>query len=161
LIGCRPVINLTSTEFRRVEVHDTTLDIRLVPTFVKIQTHDTTSHLENTYAFSDASWSMGVLTHSLGIKPVAVPVVVPVTTIYKDKTITVNVLTKEQSAIIKEYPKVIKERDGLKKDFAALKTSNKSKTGTIWKLIGMLSISVVLLFRKPLWILLQKLIKPI
>ena len=158
LFSCAPkIVYLPTTEYVRVEIHDTIDSIRLVPVFVKIQTKDTISNLDNTWAYSRAMWSNGYLTHSLGIKPVAVPVVVPVTTIYKDKTITVNLLTPEQTGIIKDYPKVTKERDGLKQDVAKLKVSAKKRAGTIWKLIGIISLLTLWTLRKPL----LKLIKPI
>ena len=161
LFSCAPKILPPTIIHDRIEIHDTIDSVRLVPVFVKIQTRDTSSHLENKYAFSDVLWSNGYLTHSLGIKPVAVPVSVPVTTFYKDKTITVNILTNEQKEIIKDYPKIVKERDGLKNDVGILKESIKTKNITKWRLILLLSISVVLLFRKPIWILISKLIKPI
>ena len=88
---------------------------------------DTLSALENAYAFSKASWSAGFLTHTLGVKPVNIPVKIQVKTIYKDKTTTVNMLTDEQVAIIKENPELKKQITKLQKDSAALKAATKRR----------------------------------
>lgn len=54
-----------------IVLHDTTFQEKLVPYKDSITTPDTTSFLRNPYAYSYASWSNGVLHHSLGIYPFA------------------------------------------------------------------------------------------
>lgn len=74
-------------EYRDREVHDTaTVEIQIE--VERIVTRDTTSHLENSFAKSDAVVSGGYLHHSLESIPqiIRVPVVVHVTdTIYREK----------------------------------------------------------------------------
>ncbi len=74
-------------EYRDREVHDTaTVEIPIE--VERIVTRDTTSHLENSFAKSDAVVSGGYLHHSLESIPqiIRVPVVVHVTdTIYREK----------------------------------------------------------------------------
>lgn len=153
LFSCAPKIVYVPVETIRTviqTVHDTTVNIKLVPYKVQIQTRDTTSHLENPYAISNAMWSDGYLTHSLETKSTPIPVKIQYVTTERHDTTTktiVQAIPKSDQAKINGYD--------------SLKASNKSKTGTIWKLIGLFSLSVVALFRKPLWLLVQKLIKPI
>lgn len=92
LASCSPrIIEHTKTEivYRDREVHDTaTVEIPVI--IEKNITRDTASHLENTYARSDASVSGGYLSHSLESKPqiIKVPVTVHVTdTLYKEAQI--------------------------------------------------------------------------
>ena len=101
-VGCSPRV-LPSTEVRdsvRVEirervVHDTAVvEIPLVQ--VVNVTRDSSSHLENAYASSDASVTDGLLKHSLQSKPQKV--YVPVTVEVHDTT----VVTKQAERVIKE-----------------------------------------------------------
>lgn len=148
---CTPkIVYVPSVEYTRVEVRDTVDSIKLVPVYEKIQTPDTLSALENAYAFSKASWSAGFLTHTLGVKPVNIPVKIQVKTIYKDKTTTVNILTDEQVAIIKENPELKKQITKLQKDSAALKAATKKKNALLWKLYGLIAVLGLWIFRKPL-----------
>ena len=96
-------------EYRERLVRDTVLF--LVPAeSTEREARDTSSHLETSYAESDASYSDGVLTHSLRNKPqqVPVPVVITVhdTTIVQGSTRTEVVtvpgeLTKAQARWIR------------------------------------------------------------
>lgn len=52
-------------------VHDTLMDVQLIPYKDSIATRDTSSFLSNSYAYSWARWSDGMLHHSLGIFPFA------------------------------------------------------------------------------------------
>lgn len=52
-----------------------------------VSTRDTTSHLENDYALSDAIWSGGVLFHSLSTKPQLRPVQIKVPHLRRDSVI--------------------------------------------------------------------------
>ena len=56
----------------------------------RVETIDTTSYLENSYAYSEATISEGVLTHLLGTKEVSHEVVVDKVIEYKDTTIFVE-----------------------------------------------------------------------
>ena len=69
--SCRSV-RYVPVETLRVDsavVHDTLMDIQLVPYKDSIATRDTSSFLSNPYAYSWAKWSNGTLYHSLGIFP--------------------------------------------------------------------------------------------
>ena len=52
-----------------------------------VTTRDTTSHLENDYALSDAIWSGGVLFHSLSTKPQLRPVQIKIPRLRRDSVI--------------------------------------------------------------------------
>jgi hypothetical protein len=60
----------TVTEVQR----DTTVEIRLTPYRDSTVVADTVSRLENSYAYSEARWLSGRLSHTLGIKSVPIPV---------------------------------------------------------------------------------------
>ena len=68
----------------------------------RVAVQDTTSHLENEFALSDAHISGGVLKHSLETKPVKMPAVVDKEIVYRDsliykdrvRTVTVEVERK-------------------------------------------------------------------
>ena len=131
--GCSPKIIEkveTKIEYRERVVHDTaTFE---VPVEVeKIVTKDTSSHLENRFAKSDAIVSGGFLSHSLESKPqiIKVPVEVHVT----------DTLIKE--AEIKE---VIKEVD------KPLSWWKSTKIEAFWWLLGGLVLCLLWIFRKPL-----------
>lgn len=101
MTGCSPKIIErveTKVEYRDRIVHDTaTFE---VPVEVeKIVTRDTISHLENTWAKSDAVVSQGFLHHSLESKPqtVYVPVEVHVTdTLWKESEVITEIKEVEQ-----------------------------------------------------------------
>lgn len=88
----------TQVVYRDREIHDTaTVEI---PYYIeKNVTRDTTSHLENPYAKSDASVKDGFLWHSLESVPQAieVPVVVHVTdTLYKESAVYTETVKVEK-----------------------------------------------------------------
>lgn len=86
----------TVTEYRDRVVHDTTT-FTIEKEGEKIVTRDTSSHLENKYAESDAVVSGGFLSHSLKSKPqvIKVPYEVHVTdTLYKEKAAETIIETK-------------------------------------------------------------------
>ena len=71
--SCRSV-RYVPVETVRVDstvVHDTLMDVQLIPYKDSIVTRDTSSFLSNPYAYSWARWSDGMLHHSLGIWPFA------------------------------------------------------------------------------------------
>ena len=101
LASCSPRIIKevhTEIEYRDREVHDTaTVEIPVI--IEKNITRDTVSHLENTYAKSDAMVSQGLLFHSLESKPqiIKVPVTVHVTdTLYKEAQIEEKIVEAEK-----------------------------------------------------------------
>lgn len=101
-VGCSPRItppaeirDSVRVEIRERPVHDTVyVDVPLIKE-VNV-TRDTSSHLENEYAMSDASISNGTLRHSLETRPhkIAAPVTITV-----HDTLTVE---KKAETIIKE-----------------------------------------------------------
>lgn len=101
-VGCSPRItppaeirDSVRVEIRERVVHDTAyVDVPLIKE-VNV-TRDTSSHLENEYAMSDASISNGTLRHSLETRPHKIAA--PVTLIVHD-TLTVE---KKAETIIKE-----------------------------------------------------------
>ena len=101
-VGCSPRItppaeirDSVRVEIRERVVHDTAyVDVPLIKE-VNV-TRDTSSHLENEYAMSDASISDGTLRHSLETRPHKIAA--PVTLIVHD-TLTVE---KKAETIIKE-----------------------------------------------------------
>lgn len=115
--ACSPKLYPTRIEYRdslRVEyreriVHDTAF-LEIPREAEKVVTRDTSSHLENSYAKSDAVIKDGLLHHSLETKPQRkpVPVDVPVRdTVYiehtveaQTQTITTNELNKTQKGMI-------------------------------------------------------------
>lgn len=101
LASCSPrVITKTETviEYRDRIVTDTAV-VEIPVEVEKIVTRDTTSHLENTYAKSDAMVSEGFLHHSLESIPqyIKVPVEVHVTdTLYKEAEIHTETVEVEK-----------------------------------------------------------------
>ena len=101
LASCSPrVITETKTviEYRDRIVTDTAV-VEIPVEVEKIVTRDTTSHLENTYAKSDAMVSEGFLHHSLESIPqyIRVPVEVHVTdTLYKEAEIRTETVEVEK-----------------------------------------------------------------
>lgn len=101
LASCSPRIIKevhTQIEYRDREVHDTAV-VEIPKIIEKNVTRDTASHLENTYARSDASVRDGFLWHSLESKPqiIKVPVTVHVTdTLYKEAQIEEKIVEVEK-----------------------------------------------------------------
>ena len=86
------------TEYRDRLVHDTTT-VEIPYEVEKVVTRDTASHLENTYAKSDAVVSGGFLSHSLESRPqvIKVPVEVHVTdTLYREAEIRTEIKEVEK-----------------------------------------------------------------
>lgn len=92
ITACSPRIVekiVKEVEYRDRVVHDTA-EVEIIKEVERVVTRDTASHLENTYAKSDAAVSGGFLSHSLESIPqfIKVPVEVHVTdTLYKESTI--------------------------------------------------------------------------
>ena len=91
--ACSTVRPLPSTDSTKVEVktvvetvHDTAY-VELPVIIEKVATLDTTSTLENKFARSEASVSEGILSHTLEIKPIQLPVQVETKIVYKDSLV--------------------------------------------------------------------------
>ena len=71
IFSCKSIkyvpVEIKTTE--TVEVHDTTIMEKLIQYKDSISTPDTTSFLSNPYGYSWATYSNGILYHSLGIWP--------------------------------------------------------------------------------------------
>lgn len=82
MCGCRSTKSVASRDSVRVEIrHHTifvpdTIKVPLPPQKEYIVTPDSSSHLENDYAESDAAIKDGMLHHSLRTKPHDIPVVI-------------------------------------------------------------------------------------
>ena len=132
--GCSPKIiehTKTEIEYRDRYVHDTAR-IEIPVEVVKNVTMDTTSHLENTYAKSDAVVSDGVLSHSLESKPqiIKVPVEVRVTdTLWRESTVKTEIEYRE-------------------KELTAWQNFRLKAFG--W-LVALLGVSGIVAFRKPIF----------
>lgn len=100
-VGCSPKVIVQKevvTEYRDRIVHDTT-QVEIPYEVEKVVTKDTASHLENTYAKSDAIVSGGLLSHSLESRPqiIKVPVEVHVTdTLVKEAEIRTETVEIEK-----------------------------------------------------------------
>ena len=73
IVSCRSV-KYVPVETVRVDstvIHDTLMEVRLVPYRDSTATTDTISFLSNPYAYSRAEWTEGMLRHTLGIWPTA------------------------------------------------------------------------------------------
>ena len=129
--GCSPRIIEkieTKIEYRDRIVHDTAT-VEVPYEVEKIVTRDTASHLQNTYAKSDAIVSQGFLRHSLESIPqiIKVPVEVHVTdTLYKEA----KIIEKEVEV---EKP---------------LTWAQQTKIGAFWWLVAGLLASLLWIFRK-------------
>lgn len=109
LVSCGPVRQLTATDTRKVEVRETT---RLVPYLVQVsipeiqetrRTRDTSSHLENKYAVSDAIVHPdGTLEHSLRTKPQDVPQIVDVPQIQRDSIIEHETIIEKEKPLTRD-----------------------------------------------------------
>ena len=71
LCGCRSVkyVPVETVRTDSTVIHDTLMDVRLVPYRDSVAVRDTSSYLSNPYAWSWAVWSDGVLHHSLVVWP--------------------------------------------------------------------------------------------
>ena len=116
-------------EIRERLVHDT-LKVEVPKVVEKIVTRDTSSHLENDWAMSDASVSDGLLWHSLETKPhtVYVPVEVPV---------------HDTTYIEKEAKEIIKEVEVEK----PLTWWQRFRLGSFWWIVGLLLALLLWTFR--------------
>ena len=91
--ACSTVRPLPTTDSTKVEVRTETVIekdtvfIELPRVVERVAVQDTTSHLENEYALSDARISAGVLKHSLETKPVKMPAVVDKQIVYQDSVV--------------------------------------------------------------------------
>ena len=102
-VSCGPARHASVSDSTRVEVREVTRYIKdtmyleLPVITERIVTRDTTSHLENDYAVSEASISGGYLSHSLATKPARTPVeaeareVVRDSLVFRDRLVEVPV----------------------------------------------------------------------
>lgn len=120
----------TEIEYRDRIVHDTTT-FEITKEVEKIITRDSSSHLENRWAVSDAVVSEGYLTHTLESKPqiIEIPVEVHVT----------DTLWKE-SQVVTETKYIEKE----------LNWWQKFRLNGFWWLLGAVVALLLWIFRKPL-----------
>lgn len=127
---------VTEVEYRDRVVHDTAT-VEITKEVEKIVTRDTVSHLENTYAKSDALVSGGFLTHSLESIPqiIEVPYEVHVT----------DTLVKEAQIIEKEV--------NVEQPLSAWKSF---EIKAFWWLVGGIVLLLLIIFRKPLFALIKK-----
>ena len=89
LLSCSPrivtvAVHDTLTVTRTEVLRDTVISVRLPEETAARETRDTLSHLETSYAQSDASVSSGVLRHTLENKPTPLKEKI----VYKDRTVT-------------------------------------------------------------------------
>lgn len=116
-VSCGPARHASVSDSTRVEVREVTryvkdtMYLELPAITERIVTRDTTSHLENDYAVSEASISGGYLSHSLATKPARTPVeaeareVVRDSIVFRDRLVEVPVevekpLTRWQRTLI-------------------------------------------------------------
>ena len=91
--ACSTVRPLPTTDSTKVEVRTETVIekdtvfVELPRVVERVAVQDTTSHLENEFALSDARISGGVLKHSLETKPVKMPTVVDKQIVYRDSVV--------------------------------------------------------------------------
>ena len=91
--ACSTVRPLPTTDSTKVEVRTETVIekdtvfVELPRVVERVAVQDTTSHLENEYALSDARISAGVLRHSLETKQVKMPAVVDKQIVYRDSVV--------------------------------------------------------------------------
>ena len=91
--ACSTVRPLPTTDSTKVEVRTETVIekdtvyVELPRVVERVAVQDTTSHLENEFALSDAHISGGVLKHSLETKPVKMPAVVDKQIVYRDSIV--------------------------------------------------------------------------
>lgn len=151
--SCAPKIVTVNTETIRTEiqtVHDTFVDVRLMPSIDSIVTKDTISRIDRKTAVTTAKISRGLLYHTLEVKDVPIRIEFKyVNKVIRDTTTrtVVQPLSKADQNRINNYD--------------TLKAKSKKQGKTVWKLIGLLSLSVLFILRKPLFAIIGKLIKPI
>ena len=91
--ACSTVRPFPTTDSTKVEVRTETVIekdtvyVELPRVVERVAVQDTTSHLENEFALSDAHISGGVLKHSLETKPVKMPAVVDKQIVYRDSVV--------------------------------------------------------------------------
>ena len=91
--ACSTIRPLPSTDSTKVEVRTETVIekdtvfVELPRVVERVAVQDTTSHLENEFALSDACISAGVLKHSLETKPAKMPAVVDKQIVYRDSVV--------------------------------------------------------------------------
>ncbi len=91
--ACSTVRPLPTTDSTKVEVRTETVIekdtvfVELPRVVERVAVQDTTSHLENEFALSDACISGGVLKHSLETKPVKMPAVVDKQIVCRDSIV--------------------------------------------------------------------------
>jgi len=91
--ACSTVRPLPTTDSTKVEVRTETVIekdtvyVELPRVVERVAVQDTTSHLENEFALSDARISGGVLRHSLETKPVKMLAVVDKQIVYRDSIV--------------------------------------------------------------------------
>jgi len=152
LFSCTKYVYVPVETVRIVEriSHDTIIWTKLVPTRDSVSIRDTFSLLSNKYSYSVAEWHSGLLNHSLVVKDVAIPV--------KIQYINTTIHDTTSRTIVQPLSKV----DANKlKTYDAIKEKASKRLGTVWKLIGLLSLSVLFILRKPIFAIISKLIKPI
>lgn len=133
LYSCSPKIIEkveTKVEIRERVVHDTTT-FEIPVEVEKIVTKDTVSHLENSYARSDASVSGGLLSHSLESIPQIIKVPYEV-------TVTDTVYVEKGAQIIEKEVKVEKP----------LSLWKKIELASFWWLLLLSAGSLAYIFRK-------------
>lgn len=152
-MGCATKVVYIPTETVRTikeVVHDTSILVRLMPSNDSISTLDTLSVIDRKTARTTAKISRGLLMHTLEVKDVPIRV--------EFKYVTKEMHDTTTRTIVQPISKSDKSKiDGYDK----LKASNKSRGSTILKLWGLLALSVILLFRKPIFNILLKIFKPI
>lgn len=79
LSGCKSKIQYVPIETIKTEkkietVHDTIVQVKLVPYYAQSVVPSDSSFIENKYAFSNAFWDGSLLHHDLGIKDINIPV---------------------------------------------------------------------------------------
>ena len=93
VVACGTVRPVTGVDSTKVEVRTETVIekdtvyVELPRVVERVAVQDTTSHLENEFALSDAHISGGVLKHSLETKPVKMPAVVDKQIVYRDSIV--------------------------------------------------------------------------
>ncbi len=87
----------------QVILRDTVIDVQLVRHKDSVSIKDTASHLENKYAYSNASFQKGHLSHSLAIKDVDIPVKIE----YKEKIVTDSI---PYPVVVKSDPVIVYKR---------------------------------------------------
>ena len=91
--ACSTVRPLPTTDSTKVEVRTETVIekdtvfVELPRVVERVAVQDTTSHLENEFALSDARITGGMLKHSLETKPVKMPAVVDKQIVYRDSIV--------------------------------------------------------------------------